>query len=219
MPPRAVSRTIATSKLTDASGVILLVITVPTLVVLLGYQTLLLAGEPWQTVHLRHFATIGASLATLATGAFLAYLRSAVTDPSARKRISFLWDVVTFWPRACHPLGPPSYAERSIPEVVTRIRRIVGDTAERGRPGPGAAARRVARRRAVAALPRAAHRRAGRRLQPGLPDRDRGRVASCRRRSAPGPACSRWPHPYGASTAARSRRTSARTSSSASSSG
>jgi pimeloyl-ACP methyl ester carboxylesterase len=57
-----------------------------------------------------------------------------VTDPSARKRISFLWDVVTFWPRACHPLGPPSYAERSIPEVVTRIRRIVGDTAEDGDP-------------------------------------------------------------------------------------
>ena len=129
-----VAKTIATSKLTDASGVILLVITVPTLVVLLGYQTLLLAHEPWGSQHLRQFATMGASLATLAIGAFLAYLRSAVTDPSARKRVSFLWDVVTFWPRATHPLGPPSYAERSIPEVVTRIRRIVGDTAEEGDP-------------------------------------------------------------------------------------
>ncbi len=130
----AVASTIATSKLTDSSGVVLLVITVPTLVVLLGYQTLLLAHEPWQTENLRHFATMGAYLATLATGAFLAYLRSAVTDPSARKRVGFLWDVVTFWPRASHPLGPPSYAERSIPEVVTRIRRIVGDTAEEGDP-------------------------------------------------------------------------------------
>ena len=130
----AVAKTIATSKLTDSSGVILLVITVPTLVVLLGYQTLLLAKEPWATAELRRYATMGAYLATLATGAFLAYLRSAVTDPSARKRIGFLWDVVTFWPRASHPLGPPSYAERSIPEVVTRIRRIVGDTAEEGDP-------------------------------------------------------------------------------------
>ena len=129
-----VAKTIATSKLTDASGVILLVITVPTLVVLLGYQTLLLAHEPWGSEHLRRFATMGASLATLAIGAFLAYLRSAVTDPSARKRVSFLWDVVTFWPRASHPLGPPSYAERSVPEVVTRIRRIVGDSAEDGDP-------------------------------------------------------------------------------------
>ena len=131
---KAVASTIATSKLTDSSGVVLLVITVPTLIVLLGYQTLLLAHEPWQTENLRHFATMGAYLATLATIAFLGYLRSAVTDPSARKRVGFLWDVVTFWPRASHPLGPPSYAERSIPEVVTRIRRIVGDTAEEGDP-------------------------------------------------------------------------------------
>jgi hypothetical protein len=127
---RAVAKTIATSRLTDNAGAALCAWSLPTLVVLLGYQVLLLAGEPWWTEHLRRFATFGGYLATLATGLFLGYLRSAVTDPSARKRIGFLWDVVTFWPRACHPLGPPSYAERSVPEVVTRIRRIVGDVVE-----------------------------------------------------------------------------------------
>jgi pimeloyl-ACP methyl ester carboxylesterase len=107
----------------------LLVVSLPVLVVLLGYQVILQTGEGGGTKALRPFAIAGAYLATLATFAFIAYLRSAVTDPAARKRVGFLWDVVTFWPRACHPLGPPSYAERSIPEVVTRIRRIVGDVA------------------------------------------------------------------------------------------
>jgi hypothetical protein len=128
---QTVSKTIGTSRLTDNAGLALLAVSLPTLVVLLGYQILLQAGEPFGTERLRHLASFGGYLATLATGLFLGYLRSAVTDPSARKRVGFLWDVVTFWPRACHPLGPPSYAERSVPEVVTRIRRIVGDGVER----------------------------------------------------------------------------------------
>ncbi len=54
-----------------------------------------------------------------------------------------------------------------------------------GRPGSGAAARGGVRRRPAAALPRSAHRRARRRLQPGLPDRDRrGRPAPA---GGPGP--------------------------------
>lgn len=125
----SVSRTIATSRLTDSSGWALFCVVAPTFVVLLGYQAFLQlhpAGNP----HLKWFANAGAYLATAATIGFLAYLRSAVTDPAARKRVGFLWDVITFWPRACHPLGPPSYAERSVPEVVTRIRRIVGDEVE-----------------------------------------------------------------------------------------
>ncbi len=130
----AVSKTVATSKLTDVSAVSLLAVALPTLVVLLGYQILLeMHGVHWAQ-NLHGWASAGGYAGTVATGAFLAYLRSAVTDPSARKRISFLWDVITFWPRACHPLGPPSYAERSVPEVVTRIRRIVGDIAVPGDP-------------------------------------------------------------------------------------
>jgi len=132
----AVSRTIATSRLTDSSGWALFCVVTPTFVVLLGYQAFLQV-HPLGDPHLKWFANAGAYLATAATIGFLAYLRSAVTDPAARKRVGFLWDVITFWPRACHPLGPPSYAERSVPEVVTRIRRIVGDEVEEGDPALG----------------------------------------------------------------------------------
>jgi hypothetical protein len=60
-------------------------------------------------------------------------LRQALTTQSVRRTLAIAWDISTFWPRSFHPLAPPSYAERAVPELQNRIRRLLGG--QDGRPG------------------------------------------------------------------------------------
>lgn len=80
---------------------------------------LVLLGGEWHTL-----ASVVALSVVVTAGMFVGLLRQAYTDPAKRKSIGALWDVGTFWPRAVHPLAPPCYAERAIPEVVDRIRLL-----------------------------------------------------------------------------------------------
>lgn len=42
-------------------------------------------------------------------------------NDAVRRSVGVLWDVGTFWPRTAHPLAPPSYAERAVPQLQTRV--------------------------------------------------------------------------------------------------
>ncbi len=64
---------------------------------------------------------IGFVLAGLLLPALMGFLYSAWSDPTKRRTIGVLWDVGTFWPRSYHPLSPPCYSERAVPELQRRM--------------------------------------------------------------------------------------------------
>jgi hypothetical protein len=85
------------------------------------------AGHPTLLPGLWHgLATLIALVGFLVAGLLVALLRMDYSNTDRRKTIGALWDVGTFWPRAVHPLAPPCYAERAVPEIVDRIRLLTG---------------------------------------------------------------------------------------------
>ncbi|WP_328847578.1 hypothetical protein [Streptomyces sp. NBC_00258] len=71
------------------------------------------------------------------SAAFLGLLwagRQAYKSPRFRRTVGILWDVGTFWPRETHPLAPPCYAERTVPDLLKRVEYLAGgdQLAQRG---------------------------------------------------------------------------------------
>jgi hypothetical protein len=48
-------------------------------------------------------------------------MRAAWGQQGRRRQIGKLWDIGTFWPRSYHPLAPPCYAERAVPDLQRRL--------------------------------------------------------------------------------------------------
>ena len=63
----------------------------------------------------------GIAIAGLLLPTLMGFLYAAWSDPVRRRQIAVLFDVGTFWPRSYHPLSPPCYAERAVPDLQRRL--------------------------------------------------------------------------------------------------
>jgi hypothetical protein len=58
--------------------------------------------------------------------AFVGLIFRAFRDRNTRRSIAVVWDVITFWPQAAHPLGPPCYGEIAVPALRQRVSYLTG---------------------------------------------------------------------------------------------
>ncbi|TMM37521.1 MAG: hypothetical protein E6F99_11540 [Actinobacteria bacterium] len=129
----AIDNAVADARLTDHSGQLLLwgylplavAALVVTVLALLGKGPVDLAPRGSWVASVVAFATgLGTYLIGLAAVGLMTLGYRAYRDQSVRRSVGVLWDLGTFWPRAAHPLAPPCYAERAVPELATRTRYL-----------------------------------------------------------------------------------------------
>lgn len=59
----------------------------------------------------------------------LAVMYQSFRNPGTRRRVGVIWDIATFWPRWFHPLAPPPYSARAVPELGIRLGRLADEGA------------------------------------------------------------------------------------------
>ena len=67
--------------------------------------------------HLANLTNACVLVISLAAAGLVALTVWAYRNRQARRTVGILWDVITFWPRANHPLTPPSYGSQVVADL------------------------------------------------------------------------------------------------------
>lgn len=122
---RRVATAIALASVTDGVGRVIGRVVLASGVILLVGLGVYAAGEDnWRFVEdppLSTFTAFGTWLMGLFALGMVALAWSSARNPTLRRSVGILWDVGSFWPRAAHPLAPPSYGERAVADLTARI--------------------------------------------------------------------------------------------------
>jgi hypothetical protein len=121
-PLTNIARARALASLTDVgvrmlAGMALAAVTAIAVMLVVNLSVPQFDSLDWSAVMFSFSVFISASLAA----GLVALVVAAYRNRQLRRAVAILWDVVTFWPRANHPLTPPSYGARTVWDVRLRL--------------------------------------------------------------------------------------------------
>jgi hypothetical protein len=134
----SIARARAMASLTDSAGGAVAIMLVSAFALAVGgfiwhlVTPDLIVRTPWSAL-----ANAGTWAMAGLAGALIAVGRTAYNSPTARRTLGVAWDLGSFWPRAAHPLAPPCYAERAVPDLIFRLTSLTTTASESGRPETG----------------------------------------------------------------------------------